>query len=265
MALSRGHHVPKFYLRGFTVRGDEYDDLFVYDQLRRSQWTSSPVNAAKETGMYATDCPTPGIMEQALSSAETIWQPIISDIISRRALPNSKEAWTEFLGFIACAFLRAPRQRERVRKLGPLVGADADDVENLQLAFVWSIGGIAADLVAFLRARHWTLWTCEDTAPDLICSDHPVSVTRSGSSDSSPEFGLGTPDTIVSMPINRRSAVVGVYGETMQPMPLSRSDVARMNSATAMYAHQIYSSTKEFVWMRHDFTVGTERDFFDEN
>jgi hypothetical protein len=74
-------------------------------------------------------------------------------------------------------------------------------------------------------------------------------------------FGLGSPDTFVSLPLSRRMAIVGTYEEPIPRMTLDRTDVAALNSATAMCANQIYSPAPDFVWMMRGWRIGTAAEF----
>jgi hypothetical protein len=115
MALIRGHFVPKFFLRRFTLGGGEDDDLFVFDQAREKTWRSSPLKAAKETGMYAGEGPDPEVMERAMAAAEGEFGRIVGDVIEKETLPTGDD-WIEFLGFIAVMFVRVPKYRDRYQR-----------------------------------------------------------------------------------------------------------------------------------------------------
>ena len=74
----------------------------------------------------------------------------------------------------------------------------------------------------------------------------------------SPAFG--TPNTIVSFPLTRRMAMVSLLEADLGPTRLDRSEVAAVNSMTAMYANQLYSAEEDFVWLMKDYRVGTASD-----
>jgi hypothetical protein len=107
-------------------------------------------------------------------------------------------------------------------------------------------------LAPILAQRKWHIWQVASNAPDLICSDRPVAPTwlQEQSGPLPPSFG--TPDTIVSMPLNRRLAIVSLLEKEIGPMTLDRDGVAVVNSMTALYANQLYSSAENFVWLTND-------------
>lgn len=59
-----------------------------------------------------------------------------------------------------------------------------------------------------LSLRKWVLWIAEDDAPDLICSDSPVAPTRANPVNGPYSPAFGTPNTIVSIPLDRRVALL---------------------------------------------------------
>lgn len=74
----------------------------------------------------------------------------------------------------------------------------------------------------------------------------------------SPAFG--TPNTIVSVPPNRRMAIVGMLDAELPENNLDRDGIAAVNSMTAKYANQLYSAEPDFVWIMRDYSVGGIKD-----
>jgi hypothetical protein len=77
----------------------------------------------------------------------------------------------------------------------------------------------------------------------------------------SPAFG--TPNTIVSVPLNRRLALVGVLDEELPSIEMDRDEIAAVNSMTGMYANQLFSPEPDFVWTMKDYSVGSLQDLYD--
>ena len=110
-------------------------------------------------------------------------------------------------------------------------------------------------MLHILAARKWALWTVQEHAPDLICSDVPVALIPKSGKFSPYGVGFGIANTWVFVPINRRVVMVGSF-EPIVPMTLDRVSVATVNSGIATWAKQIYYAGPDFIWMMKDGTVG---------
>ena len=136
------------------------------------------------------------------------------------------------------------------------------DVDYEQTWHVQQIVQMAATLAPLLSLRKWSLWIAEPDAPDLICSDSPV-VPKWAFSDRGPHSpAFGTTNTIVSVPLNRRMALVSMLEMQLPEKRLDRTAVASINSATGMYANQLYASEPDFVWAMKNHEVGNSNDRF---
>lgn len=297
MSLIKGHYVPCFYLRGFTVGGTETSDLFVLDLGRQRRWESTPKNTAAEHGFYATDEHVdPDFFEKKLGEVETQMSLLLSKTLASNALPTGAE-WIELLGIVAVMLVRVPKYRDKVQVMRDafrdvaqafgrsdeegrqayarllaeegidparwpddgvgLNDLDASDLLSPSDTFIQVMTRTAAEVVPILNQRVWTMWTCADDAPDLVCSDHPVTVT--GTAPDQPRWGnvgIGSRGTLLTMPLNRRTLLVGSYEGPIRPLTLGREDVAAMNTPMLAFSSQVYSSSPEFVWARPDGGIG---------
>jgi hypothetical protein len=130
------------------------------------------------------------------------------------------------------------------------------DVNFDQTWHVQEMVRMAVTLEPLLSLRKWCLWIADETAPDLICSDSPVAPTWAVPMPGAMSPAFGTPNTIVSVPLNRRIALVSMIEEQLPATNLDRGGVAAVNSMTAMYANQLYSSEPDFVWTMAKYRVG---------
>ncbi len=115
---------------------------------------------------------------------------------------------------------------------------------------------MALVLAPVLSLRHWRLWPAEDEAPDLICSDNPVAPSWVTPMPALMSPAFGTPNTIVTIPLNKRIAIASMLETELPDVRLDAKGVAAVNTATACYANQIFSSTAEFIWLRKDGAIG---------
>ncbi len=102
-----------------------------------------------------------------------------------------------------------------------------------------------------LARRRWYITVVAPDAPDLICSDNPVSLSLTPMSASSQNVGFAVPGTLLLFPLNRRVALVGSFEGNMLPSPASEKTVALINAATGRSAERfLFSSKPDFIW--HD-------------
>jgi hypothetical protein len=111
-----------------------------------------------------------------------------------------------------------------------------------------------------LRQRNWQIWKAKDDSPDLICSDFPFSITRLVAENSLLPPLLESQDTMVSIPINRRIALIGVYEKEYPQYAMDENDVAVINRMTLMHANQLFSSEDDFVWSTDEGSIGKLED-----
>ena len=113
-----------------------------------------------------------------------------------------------------------------------------------------------------LSQRNWQIWKAKDDAPDLICSDFPLSPTWAIPFHDHRVLPvmLDSPFTLVSMPLNRRFALIGVLDEELPEIAMRENDIAAVNSMTIMHANQLYSSESDFVWSTVEGSIGKRED-----
>lgn len=242
----------------------------------------------------------PMVVEKALSVLEGRWTDVVRRVVQQRALPGDdsfgdlmifvafmavrvlriREILSDFVDRVSKAELFAvvatEESRKKVRNDIEAHGGKMTDEEFVQLlSFVrsgqfdvdldqtWHVQEMirmAVILAPLLSLRRWALWASDENAPDLICSDSPVAPRWMSPVPESSSPGFGTPNTIISVPLNRRLALVSAADVPLSERRLDRADVATVNSATAMYANQLYASGEDFVWTMSDGQVGNSGD-----
>jgi Protein of unknown function (DUF4238) len=238
----------------------------------------------------------PMAIEKALGQLEGRWSAILKSVVEKQAIPDGEPFadLMMFVAFMAVRVSRirdilsnfidrvskteiqmmfhTKEAQADFRKALADLGRSMSDAEFEELVrfaqsgeyevnfeqtwHVQEMVEMASTLAPVLSLRNWCLWIAEESAPDLICSDSPVApswvVPVSGWM--SPAFG--TRNTIVSVPLNRRIALVSMIENALPQIRLDRDSVAAVNSMTAMYANQLYSSEPDFVWRMKDDRVG---------
>jgi hypothetical protein len=203
-------------------------------------------------------------------------------VLDQRSLPTD-DTIGDLMMFIAFMAVRVPRIRETIsgfldevrrkeefaRKWLEQQGHEVQETSQNdfnQFDQTWHVQQLvemAANLAPLLSLRKWCLWIAEDDAPDLICSDSPVAPTWAVPMPGPMSPAFGTPNTIVSVPLNKRMAMVSMIEEELPHIPLDRQGVAAVNSMTAMYAGQLYSSEPDFVWIMKDGEIGNAATLLD--
>lgn len=287
----RHHYVPQFYLIGFTKSGTREGTLHVLDQQRLKQWSSTAANVAVENGFYTVETGASGdaaLLEKTLSRLETYFAPVVRAIAKERSLPRG-EPFGTLMSFIAVTAARVPEVknaisefledaakkheimlRQTARKDGatpqsekkgrsPSERNEAASLCN-QTTHVRLMMDMVPTLIPLLGQRNWSLWALEDDAPDLICSDRPVSLTWVIPMSGLYPPGFGLRGTVVTVPVTRRIALVGTFEPQAAHLTIGRFQVACINSATGMYANQLYSSEADFAWRMVNGEIGGATD-----
>jgi hypothetical protein len=283
MSQPRKHHyVPKFYLAGFTDNQIADGDLHIVDTSRLKTWVAKPKEAAHQRDFHEVEIgpeTDPMAVEKILGQCEGKWSTVLRNVLEKLSLPND-DTFGDLMMFVAFMAVRVPRIRETISNFLDEVrrkeefarkwleqqghqveSATENDFDKFdQTWHVRQMIRMAIKLGPWLSLRQWNLWIAEDQAPDLICSDSPVvpiwAIPISG--PYSP--GFGTPNTVVSMPLSRRVAMVSMLEVNVGPRTLGRNEVAQLNSTTGMYARQLYCPASDFVWLKRDGQVGSKED-----
>ena len=238
----------------------------------------------------------PMAIEKALSQLETRWKAALTTVIETRTLPDGdefadlmifvaflavrvpriREKVADFVDRVSKTQIRAmfatKEGQEKVREILAEHGHEMSDEEFAQVVqfgvsddydvdyepswHVREMVRMAATLAPLLSLRKWRLWEVDAEAPDLICCDCPVVPAWRTPMPGLTAPAFGTPNTIVSVPLNRRMVLVSMIEEELPPETLDLEGVARINSMTGRNANQIYSSENDFVWMMRDYRVG---------
>jgi len=115
-------------------------------------------------------------------------------------------------------------------------------------------------LIPVLAERYWSLWLVSDNGPDLVCSDSPVYLGWTKQVSGLYPPGFGVPQTIVTVPLSRRVALVGMFEPLPKRRDIGEAEVARLNLSTVMYGSVVYSAEPDFVWLTSDGKIGNKQD-----
>ena len=101
-----------------------------------------------------------------------------------------------------------------------------------------------------LEYRHWHLCVLRPGAPDLVCSDNPVRVTRVRGLPRLPA-GFMDPNTDVTMPLTKRLMLMATFEGPGQLTEVGEQQVAKFNITTVNGAlRQVYAPAREMYGFR---------------
>lgn len=268
------HYVPQFYLAGFTDNKTSEGNLHVVDIEHQKMWVAKPKDTAHQRDFHRIDIgpdSDPMGIEKALGVLEGRWSTAVRHVVEENRIPGAdEEIFGDLMMFIAFLHVRVPRIREtiddflaRVKKKEKFaqrqLAAEGKPVEFVsnwaELDQTWHVQVMIenAILVApYLWQRKWNLWAGGVEPYDLICSDSPVALTHLGTNGRRQPAGFATPNTIVSLPLNRHMAMVSGLEFDVGRHPLGQVQAAQVNTSTGMYARQLYCPRPDFVWLRND-------------
>lgn len=217
-----------------------------------------------------------------LPDAEALQELLYFVALLATRVPSLRESLSKFFDQLSRTTLDlASATPERFEHQKALLHSKGYDVDGLEWQDVraslepgagcfgvdqtWLIGQAlqaAETIMKCLIPRHWGLMIASHEMPDFVCSDNPVSLAagfRLSPPMTSPGFGLA--ETAVLVPLTRRIVLVGRFEETPPLLPVSKQQVARMNSLTIMYARQwVFSPARDFIWLKPDGTMGHATD-----
>jgi hypothetical protein len=111
------HHVPAFYLAGFTLSGNRADRLWVWDRKRDKYWRGKPDDIAHQRDFYRVDVAgvEPDAVEKAFARLENQAAPVLRKIAQDRVLPEGED-FNTLLNFVALQITRVPQFRDFIEE-----------------------------------------------------------------------------------------------------------------------------------------------------
>lgn len=288
----RQHFLPVFWLKGFSSNGKANGNLRALDSAGKV-YTTTPQNAGCQRDYYRinrTDGGDEFIVEKQIDSMG--FDTVLNTVLTNKRLPSDEE-FDRLLAFTALMAARGPAAHGTMESLtnafaqvkkaaeweaktglrcpgiGPAPGAivfhvSPDDLptELTQNDWVASIFASADIIFDCLKRRDWTILITDDGLPDFVCSDCPVAavLTRPPSHGlDSP--GFCSPDTQVSFPLSKRTALISGCNPTDDPRPTeivaaNRQTIANTNTKTLIHASRLFWAAQDFIYEREDGREG---------
>lgn len=276
------HYVPQFYLGGFTGDGTVKGALNVLDMERLEERQGRPKEVAHRRDFHRINLgPTcnPMFVEEWLGELEGTWSTVLREVIDQQQLPHN-DRFGDLMMFVAFMAVRVPRIRDKISEFVEEVrrkeefGRQWFEKKGRMVEFAYQGTGErvdqtwlvqemvrkAANLVPWLSRREWQLWVADTDSPDFVCSDSPVSLNWLEPSSNFYPPGFGLKNTVVTIPLQKRMAMVGRFNGNNIPYIVGRDEIALVNSFTCRYAGQVYSADTDFIWLTEDCEFGCRAD-----
>lgn len=167
-----------------------------------------------------------------------------------RSMVATPEAWKAIISEMKAAGIESPDvpfedMKEFVESNDCVIDAKLD--ANWLVSIMHESSGT---ILLSLLQRNWYLTVASDDAPDFICSDNPVSLSRTKMCSPLGGVGLDAPGTLMLFPLNRRMVLVGSFEGIMLPSPAPEKTIALVNSATCRNAERfLFSPANDFIWL----------------
>jgi len=252
--------------------GGGQDPMFVEKRLadQEGRWAQ-----AISTVCDSENLPAPG--EEALAEL----MMFIGFAAAR--VPRIRDTVSEFVDRVikkeAFALLSTGEGRRQFREYAETDGKKLTDNEFQQLIdfglnqqytadyeqtwHVQTMLHVALRLPLILCERTWRLWIAKDEAvPDFICSDSPVGLRWVIPPDTMSPLGFAMENTLVTVPLSRRTALVGTYETELEGGYIGVDEVAMINAMTAAAATKLYCPKPDFVWRTNAGKVAHLADLF---
>ncbi len=259
----RQHWVPKSYLRAFCCTPVEREQIHGYDLSKGRPFLASLDKVAvlkhfytlgRGTGQQSYE------VEVRLAQLESDAAPLLREIQSTRRVFTEQGKRQIFANFVATLLMRSRHglqivhaQRERLRTRQADRPQDATqsyeneffalDDEGMRELFAKSVISMGAPLSKVLLGMPWRLLEAEDghfiTSENPLLQYHPTEQ----------EFGLGTPGTIIQLPI---SPTLLLWFDArrdlpdLEPFPLPAEGVHGVNGLIVQGAEQFLFSDQGF-------------------
>ena len=120
-------------------------------------------------------------------------------------------------------------------------------------------------LIPLLLYRKWSLILSINSSYNFVCSDKPIDLAWSkkvSCNFSGPGFGLS--NTEVTFPLSSNVVLYGIFEKNHGVLSASDKLIATINSKTCKNARQIFSSKKDFVWLKKNGSIGIKSELIEE-
>lgn len=265
---SKHHYIPKCYLKGFTVGGENLSPFWAVPINNDSPFRTNPNNACAERDYYTVDHKNSLIVEDFY--AEKIEPDIIkaiNHINTHSCLPSKKEM-RHLILLLATLYLRVPSHRETLempmRRIKEVVESMNQDVKvSNKSGFDYSKTDLIETelrlidrLQECLSNKYYQLHIIDNENLNVITSDNPFILSHpKGSKDF--YFGLNTPNIEICVPITSKAILIAKNEEFKEgTFTATEKLIGLTNFKLVLSASRFfYSNTEEILLVDDNISV----------
>ncbi|WP_448922870.1 DUF4238 domain-containing protein [Holdemanella biformis] len=243
------HYVPKFYLRRFSKKNDNKEEIYVYDKIRNNFFKTNIKNVALENDFYTnTDFEDKYFLEKFFGkNVEPLMESILKEVVqicssykvisSNYIIPDRLKSDLAYI--IAFQFLRGKYTLEAAYRIAPRIASelinqfreisgyqDYDLYQNLyemvtEKTFIkntmWKQMFIQERMNYYAAAFYNKYWAfCVFDEDVLLTCDSPVIVRDSKTKETKPfHVGLIQKDTVIYFAVSPRLLIV-LYSKNLE-------------------------------------------------
>ncbi|ODA29836.1 hypothetical protein A8L45_21615 [Veronia pacifica] len=189
----------------------------------------------------------------------------LESVRQNKTLP-AREDRDSLLLLVATLYIRTPSNRERIeaplRIERDMVQSMSEDINILNKKdFEYS----QTDLIKMelkilnmvmdnLSKKYYRLFYIKDENIDFITSDDPFHLTHPYAHKKGFYYGLGTPNTMLSIPVNRKTILVGINEEVVEGTYVANKElVGEVNTNTVLQSSNFFYTPKEDVLFINEY------------
>ncbi len=177
----------------------------------------------------------------------------VTDLVLKATMQSvvaSPESWQNFRDHLREAGLQIGE--DEFEQMRELIVSGEYEVDLDRTSHVQKIVELVDAMLPVLAERRWSLGIAASGTPDFVCSDAPVSLAPTDRFGSGDELHLANHHTLLSIPLTRRTVLLGCCEKRPPMFRVTEFGVLSTNSMTISEAKHIFSKEEDFAYLGSD-------------
>lgn len=179
----------------------------------------------------------------------------VTDLVvkpSVQSLIATDEGWQRFRSYLRDARIEQGDSDAEAEEMRQFILSGEYEVDLDQTSHVQKIVELVSAMLPLLAQRHWSLGIAAPDVPDFVCSDAPVSLAPTSYFAPADEMHLANQNTVLTMPLTRRSVLLGNYEQRPSMFHVNEFGVLSMNAMTITEARYVFFGGDDFTYLGSD-------------